>query len=356
MSEKEKFIIWLAQFNLSKKKIQEILELCNSYDISAISNVKGIDKLVKFQDLELMREQSLPSKVDAYFENLEKQNITVLTYISKFYPKKLASLPDSPAYLFCKGDISLLDKFAISIVGSRSPSNYGRIITDDFAGQLAKAGTVIISGLAYGVDSISHRKSLEVGGKTIAVLGGGFNHIYPSEHTDLANEIAKKGLLITEYAPSTVPARFTFVQRNRIIAGLGEGLLITEGNLKSGTRSTKDFALDYGKEVFAIPGSIKSSYSDLPNTLIACGHAKCVLKPQDILDEFDMVYTASKPKVQQTTAQEDIILNLLADGEKDVEFLQENSGFDIKNLNSYLTMLEIRGIIKKLPGNFYTTV
>ena len=143
--------------------------------------------------------------------------------------------------------------------------------------------------------------------------------------------------------------------RNRIIAGLCDGLLITEGSLSSGTRSTKDFALNYGKDVYAIPGSIKSSASDLPNKLIACGHAKCVLSAKDILEEYNLK-SVKKVEVRQTSAQEDIILNLLADGEKDVAYLQENSGFDIKNLNSYLTLLEIRGIIRKLPGNFYAVV
>lgn len=355
MKDIERFLIWLAQFNLSQKKVDEILNACQDYDILAFPKISGLDKYFKFQELEEMRSQANTTAINNYFNSLERQGIQVITGISEFYPEKLKGITNPPSALFCKGDISLLNKFAIAIVGSRTPTNYGRIVTDEFAETLAKNGAVIISGLAYGIDSISHKKALEVGGKTIAVLGSGFNHIYPAEHTALADEIARKGLLISEYCPSAKPAKYSFVERNRIIAGLCDGILIPEASLKSGTRSTKDFALDYGKDVFAIPGSIKNAKSELPNLLISCGHAKCVLSPKTILEEYNIRLKPKTSVVKNTSAQEDIILALLADGEKDVAFLQENSGFDIKNLNSYLTLLEIRGIIRKLPGNFYAT-
>lgn len=356
MTDKEKFMIWLAGFNLTEKKFNEIVKLCNGvYDIFAFGSIRGLDRVLKYEEVDAMRQMASPMAVQTYFDTLEKLNVKVLVKGLAGYPEKLAVLPDAPVALFCKGDVSLLQKFSIAIVGSRSPSNYGRIVTDEFASEIARSGAVVVSGLAYGVDSIAHEKTLEIGGKTIAVLGSGFNYIYPAEHTQLANEIAQKGLLISEYSPSFKATKYTFVARNRIIAGLCDGLLITEGSLSSGTRSTKDFALNYGKDVYAIPGSIKSSASDLPNKLIACGHAKCVLSAKDILEEYNLK-SVKKVEVRQTSAQEDIILNLLADGEKDVAYLQENSGFDIKNLNSYLTLLEIRGIIRKLPGNFYAVV
>lgn len=356
MSDFERFLIWLAQFNLPQKKVDEVLSCCQSFKIEEFSKIQGLDKYFKFQELDGMRKQSEPMTVRNYFVALEKQNISVITPASDSYPEKLKNISSPPSALFCKGDISLLKEISIAIVGSRSPSNYGRIVTDEFAGELAKNGIVVVSGLAYGVDSIAHKKALEVGGKTIAVLGSGFNHIYPAEHTSLAEEIAKKGLLISEYCPSFQATRYSFVERNRIIAGLCNGVLITEAGIKSGTRSTKDFALDFGRDVFAVPGSIKSEKSELPNLLISCGHAKCVLGAKDILEEYKIT---SKPKVKvvkNTSSQEDIILDLLANGEKDVTFLQENSGFDTKNLNTYLTLLEIRGLIKKLPGNFYTAL
>lgn len=356
MEETEKFYIWLSQFGLNNKKFEGVVEVCQS--IEQFACAKGLDKIFKFDELEKMKEAASPIRVRTYFEGLEKQNITVLCKFLPNFPKKLKYLPDCPLFLFCKGDLSLLDMPSLSIVGARSPSNYGRIVTSDLAGQIAKKDIVIVSGLAYGVDSLSHKRALEVGGKTIAVLGGGFNHIYPSEHTSLAGEIAQKGLLVSEYPPHAEPTKYTFIERNRIIAGLGDGVLITEASLKSGTRTTKEFAFDYGKNIYAVPGSIKSELSDLPNKLISCGHAKCVTCAEDILCDYNIKNDIEKPPVQvkQLSAQEEILLDLLADGEKDFNFLQENSGFDVKNLKSYLTILEIRGIIKKLPDGSYAAV
>lgn len=356
MTEKERFMIWLAGFGFGEKKFYEIVDLCEGdFDISHFNRLKLLDKVLKYDEVMSVRERADAVQVRNYFDSLERQNIKVVIKGFDGYPKKLQDLPDAPVALFCKGDISLFDKLAIAIVGSRTPSNYGRIVTEEFAGDIARSGAVVVSGLAYGVDSISHKKTLEVGGKTIAVLGSGFNYIYPSEHNSLADEIAEKGLLISEYPPQTKPGKYTFVARNRIIAGLSDGVLITEGSTTSGTRITKDFALNYGKDVFAIPGSIKSTTSGLPNMLIACGHAKCVLSAKDVLEEYN-VQPVKKVDVKNTSEEEDVLLKLLANGEKDITFLQENSGFDIKNLNTYLTMLEIRGIIRKLPGNFYAAV
>lgn len=365
MSDRESFIVWLSQFGLNGKKIEFLLSACECID--DINRVKGLDKVLKYDELDAMREKTSPMFVRNFFEILDKQNIVVLSKFLPNYPKKLENLKDNPTFLFCKGDLSLLDKPSIAIVGSRKPSNYGRIVCDEFAGTLARKGLVIVSGLAYGIDSISHRKALEVGGKTIAVLGGGFNHIYPSEHTSLADEISRKGLLVSEYFPSTEPSRYTFVERNRIIAGLCDGMLIPEASLTSGTRTTKEFATDYGKDLYAIPGSIKSETSGLPNKLISCGHARCVTSPDDILQDFyslNPVSTGQEKHEQigldlqpENMSYEDkVILELLKSGEKNVEYLQENSGFDIKNLNRCLTLLEIRGLIRKLPGNFYSAI
>ncbi len=356
MKEIEKFLIWLSQFNLPSKKIDEILSVVQSFEISDFSKQQGLDKFLKFQDLEYMRSQSNSLRVREYFDALEKSEIQVLTCVSKEFPEKLKNIPNPPSILFCKGDLSLLNSFSIAVVGTRKPSNYGRTITERITKDLASSGVTIISGLAYGIDSIAHKKTLDMGGKTIAVLGGGFNHIYPPAHTDLSKTISEKGLLISEYPPSVKPQNYMFIERNRIVAGLSSGVLITEGDLKSGTRSTKDFALESGRDVFAVPGNITERTSDLPNLLISCGHAKCVLSAKDILDEYNITEKPKTTKVSDISAQEEIILDLLKNGEKDMVYLQENSGFDVKNLNSYLTFLEIRGLIKKLPGNSYVAI
>lgn len=355
MTDKERFLLWLSQFGFSSKKVEGILSLCHDVKIEEIKDVKGLDTILKYEEVVKLREESSTKSIERYFAALEKHNIKVLSKFLPNFPQKLVLLPDCPAFLFCQGDISLLDKFSVAIVGSRKPSNYGRVVTEEFAGAFAKSGVVVISGLAYGIDSIAHRKTLEEGGKTIAVLGSGLCHIYPSEHTDLAKEIAQKGLLVSEKPPATLPSKYTFIERNRIIAGLSDAVVITEAGLKSGTRTTKEYAMDYGKNIYAVPGSIKSLTSQLPNHLIACGHAKCLTSPEELLSDFELDFSA-KTNFVNLSIEDSTILNLLQTGEKDIAYLQEKSGFDIKKLQTRLTFLEIRGIIKKLPGNFYAAI
>lgn len=360
MREDEKFLVLLSQFELSIKKIDSILN-CLGANISIDSFFKNKEckKLVSEEMYANMQVCASEARMRNYLENLKNAGIVLLTKFSSNYPDKLAFLPDAPYFLFCKGDLSLLKAKSISIVGSRTPSNYGRIMTDRLSEGLAKNGVCIVSGLAYGVDSISHRKALENGGNTIAVLGSGFNNIYPAEHTTLAKEIAEKGLLISEYCPSMKATRYTFPQRNRIIAGLSDGVLITEAGIKSGTVHTKDFALDYGKEVFALPGNANSEKSELPNALIKSGQGQCVTEAEDILNALGIDKFAQpkkKEKACQLGMEEQEIVDLLSDGDKNIEFLSEKSTLNINILNSYLTTLEIRGIIRRMPGGVYSLV
>lgn len=359
MREDEKFLVLLSQFEITNKKIENILAALGD-DIS-IKNFFALESAKKLVGEELyanMQTCASATRLEMYLTNLKNAGITLLTRFSDGYPYKLEVLPDAPYFLFCKGNIDLLKETAISIVGSRTPSNYGRIMTDRFSEGLAKAGVVVVSGLAYGVDSIAHRKALEVGGKTIAVLGSGMNNIYPAEHTSLAKEIAEKGLLISEYCPSMKATRYTFPQRNRIIAGLSDGVLITEAGLKSGTVHTKDFALDYGKDVFALPGNVTSEKSELPNGLIKSGQGQAVTEADDILKfiGFERKEEKKTEKAVKLSFEEQEIVNLLSKGDKDMEFLSKNSTLNINILNSYLTTLEIRGIIRRLPGGVYVLV
>ncbi len=355
MTDEERFLIFISQFNLSLNKINDILNNLDEISIDGFVKARNLDVLLKDENVAHMKESASDRRVSSYFANLKEKDIKVITKFSEDYPEKLLGLDDAPYYLFCKGDLSLLNTKSIGIVGTRTPTNYGRIITDRFAGELAGAGVTIISGLAYGVDSIAHRKALEVGGKTIAVLGSGFNYIYPSEHTALANEIAEKGLLISEYCPSIKATRYTFPQRNRIVAGLSDGILITEAGVKSGTVHTKDFALDYGKTVFAVPGNITSEMSALTNDIIVSGQGQGVVDPKYILEELGISDFAKKPKkVLQLGIIEGKIVEILKNGEKDIDFISENCNLNINSLNSYLTTMEISGIIRRMPGGYYS--
>ncbi len=351
-----KILMFLSYAELPTKKIERVMEIVEEKNIEEIKPL--VDDKEVMNLLSTNEYASLVKKCDdrvfsSYLNNLEKDGIKVVTLEDAEYPDKLRYTDDAPMLLYCKGDLSLLNKDCLSIVGTRMPSNYGRFVTEKFAGALAMAGLVVVSGLAYGVDSISHRKTLEVGGKTIAVLGGGFNHIYPEANTNLANEIAEKGLLVSEYPPFAKPTKYTFPLRNRIIAGLSLGTLITEAGKKSGTIHTKEYALDYGRDVFAVPGNINSLKSELPNSLIRSAQADCVLEPEDILLKYNYNAKKEEKRAVEVNMDEEVIIKLLKDGEKDFDYLAQFSKLPVNILNSCLTTLEIRGLIKRMPSKTF---
>ncbi len=353
MTEKEKLIVFLSRMEVSNKKIEKLLDCLDTFDIDKVLKSKQALDVFSTEEYHNALKNYDRLEFENSLENIKKSGIKILTIYSKEYPHKLVDLPDRPLVLYAKGDLGLLNKKSIAIVGTRMPSNYGKMTTEKFARKLAEAGMVVISGLCYGVDEIAHGNTLDVGGKTIAVVGSGFNNIYPAKNTNLAERIAKEGLLLSEYTPSFTPKRYTFPYRNRIVAGLSDGVLITEAGLKSGTLHTKEFALEYGKDIFAVPGSVYSEKSSLPNELIKSGQAQCVLDAKDILDYYGIDVKRERTKAVQLSFDEKKILDLLADGEKNVDYIAEKTGLSVNILNSCLTTLEIRGLIRKLPAQMY---
>lgn len=357
MKEKRILSIFLSQFDFTSTKMEKIFEfLGDNASLKTFKKAKFPENILKHEEFAKMIPHAEEELIKTYQINLADRGIKITTRFDENFPKKLIDLPESPYILYYMGDLSIANIPSLSIVGTRKPTSYGRFVTEKFARDIASAGIAIISGLAYGVDSIAHRKCLEVGGKTIAVLGGGFDNIYPSDHKDLAMEIAEKGLLISEYRPKMKPAKYSFPSRNRIIAGLGDNVLITEASFKSGTIHTRDYALDYGKEVFAVPGNIDNVNSQLTNDIIRTHHSSCVIEPKDILDEYD-VYLSKTPEIKELsfldielTDEEKIIIENLKKGISNIEELTKSAGISAKNMNRYLTTLEINGIISRLPN------
>ena len=352
MNELQKFCVFLSQFDLTETKCRQIIDSLDDVSVSSFCSHK-FDKSVlseEMKDKMMMKADEILIK--NYVYNLENQEIKLITKYDDEYPEKLKGYSDSPFFLFCKGDLTLLNQKSLAVVGTRKPTSYGKMVTGKLVSDVASKGIVIVSGLAYGVDSIAHRKCLEVGGKTIAVLGSGLNEIYPSEHKSLADEIARKGLLISEYQPNKTATKYTFPQRNRIIAGLGDGVLITEANFKSGTIHTKDYALEYGKNMYAVPGNIDSDQSHLTNDIIKTGQASLVTDANDILKDYNLEKESQQSSMFQLSIDEQKIVSLLEDGMKDIDYLIKNSNLPINNFNSCLTMLEIRGIIERISGGF----
>lgn len=261
---------------------------------------------------------------------------------------RVGELAQPVQQLFYQGEgfLELMNQPLVAIVGSRKVSPYGRSVTIRLSSELARAGVVIVSGLALGVDSIAHQAVLDAGGKTIAVLPSGLDRVYPASHQVLAQRIvAQGGALVTEYpATGELPQKYQFIARNRIIAALSRGVLVTEAAQKSGSLHTADFALELGLEVFAVPGNITSPNSMGTNTLIKNG-ATPVTIAQDILETLGVSPVASAAKYQPANQAEAVILSLLKQDEALPSDLLEASQLDSALFNQTITMLEINGVI-----------
>lgn len=280
-----------------------------------------------------------------------------ITLSTSDVPEKLRNIPGPPKQLFVMGnDVNeLLQRPCVTVVGSRKVSAYGKAVTSGLAGELAKAGLVIISGLAIGVDSLAHKAALDAGGLTIAVLPSGLDKIYPSGHYSLAMQILQQGgALITEYPDGEIAFKDHFIARNRLASGLGDALLVTEAAERSGTLHTANFALEQGKPVLAVPGNITSPTSAGTNNLIKTG-ATPVTSAQDVFIALGLELTNNKREAPRASnPNEQILLDLLFSGISDGTELLENSELEVSLFNQTLTMLEIRGQIRPLGNNRWT--
>lgn len=276
-----------------------------------------------------------------------------LTLSSNDFPDRLKTIHTPPKELFVTGEnlINLLQRPCVTIVGSRRVTTYGKAVTAKLAGDLARAGVVVISGLAIGVDGIAHKAALEAGGISIAVLPSGLDEIYPAHHHQLAMHIVKQGgALVSEYPEGTPAFKWNFVERNRIAAGLCDALLVTEAAQKSGTLHTARFALEQGKDVLAVPGNITSPTSAGTNNLIRTG-ATPITCTEDILHVLGIESFQTKLKPKGDTPEQQVILDLLSTGEDDGGAMLALSRLEVTAYNQALTMLEITGKVRALGSN-----
>lgn len=278
-------------------------------------------------------------------------NVKKLTLTGERLPTSLVNIPSPPKRLFVLGDAGLLEggQPMVAVVGSRKVSTYGRMVTQKFSEDLAGAGVVIVSGLALGVDSIAHKACLDAGGRTVAVLPTGLDNIYPSSHRQLARKIIEQGgALVTEYDDGTAAYKQNFIERNRLVSGLADGVLITEAARKSGTLHTASFALDQGKTVLAVPGPISSPTSEGTNNLLKSG-AVMVTELSDILAALQLDISGAQRQLPLAADEhEQRILDLLSAGHTDSQELIALSRLSTSDFNRTLTMLEITGKIRPL--------
>ncbi len=268
----------------------------------------------------------------------------------EYYPKRLLQIQNPPERLYVEGDKKLLNQDAIAIVGTRNYTKYGEKYASKFARELSQKGISIVSGLARGIDSIAHINSMEQEGKTIAVLGSGFNHIYPEENRYLYQKIIENGgCIVTEYPPETLVDKAKFPKRNRIISGLAMGVLVIEARYRSGTSITAKHAISQHKEVFCIPHPLDTPTGYIPNLLIQQG-AQIVTSGSDILQYYN---EDEKYQGQEVSQEYQEVYNLIGKLPISANNIARMLNIEIARVTEALFMLELDGFIKQLPGNVY---
>lgn len=280
------------------------------------------------------------------------------------YPILLKNIPDPPGILFVHGDPDLLSQWQIALVGSRNPTASGRDTAFDFARFLAEGGLTITSGLALGIDAAAHKGALAVQGKTVAVLGTGLDRVYPAKHREMAHEIASTGALVSEFPLGTAPRAENFPRRNRIISGLSLGTLVVEAALRSGSLITARMAMEQGREVFAIPGSIHNPLVKGCHRLIREG-AKLVETANDIVEELgalagvETTTTRSSPLTDnklEIDGDYQLLFEVLGYDPIEIDVLIERCGLTAEAVSSMLLLLELQGQVESLPGGRYVRV
>ncbi|MGI6705428.1 MAG: DNA-processing protein DprA [Clostridia bacterium] len=359
----EMFWIWLSSIEgIGPKRFYELVGLFGSpVEIWSASSkeLEGLSFLGSKTKSSLISAKK-DEYIEKLFRDLEEKQIRGISRISPYYPQDLSYIFDPPPVLFVKGnqDVLTLPK-NIAIVGSRRCTHYGLEVAEKLACELSQLGITIVSGMARGIDTAAHKGSLAARGATIAVLGCGVDVIYPPENNRVYKDIMNKGVLVSEYLPGTLPLAQHFPARNRIISGMSSGVVVVEAAEKSGAMITVDFALEQGREVFAVPGNINSKYSVGPNRLLKEG-ARLVTDVYDIMEELNW---GSRETIQKNESQNEVlqldlfehgIVELLEGGDLTYDDLVNKTGFPIQKLNSLLTMLELRGIIKQLPGKIFS--
>jgi len=305
-------------------------------------------------------------------DRIKATGTTLVPVTDPVYPEKLRGILDPPTLLFCRGDLALLASISVAVVGTRKPTPYGMAVAEKLSGDLATLGVGIISGMARGIDTAAHQGALRAGGKTIAVFGCGVDMVYPSENRKLYDEIAARGLMVSEFPMGAPAFPQNFPIRNRIVSGMSSGVLVVEGAQYSGSAITARLAMDQGRDVFAVPGNITSKLSWAPNLLIRQG-AKLVMDAQDIVselppDERFRLQTIEKEQKGDLAQQllplgpnaplgRAILESLLIEKPTHIDGLLDSlENYSSSEIIAALFELELLGLVKQLPGKHFVKV
>lgn len=321
--------------------------------------------------VEVFREIGLPKRVvenlakirdevnlEKLYESVFQSGAAVITLLDEDYPALLKEIDQAPPVLYIKGNITKEDEFAVAMVGTRRVTAYGQQVTRDTSTFLAAHGITIVSGLARGVDALAHQHALQAGGRTIAVLGSGVDVIYPPEHRILAEEIIENGALVSDYPLGTKPEGSNFPPRNRIISGLSLATVVIEAGERSGALITSEFALEQGRDVFAVPGNVFSPASRGPNRLIQNG-AFAMVSPHDILNALDLSQIEDYKDARQllpADTTEMKILKILNYEPIHIDEICNTVGLPVEKVSACLTLMELKGMVLHVGGMRYAAV
>lgn len=363
VEEKEFFLGWQMLMPGAAKRVWHIIECFGSPADAWRSTEKQLAAVGGFtaegaRELVLRRRGINP---EAELLLMEKKGVRYVHYGDPAYPGALKNIFDPPLGLFVSGKFFHIEH-AVALVGTRKPTRYGLAVAEKLAGDLALTGVTVVSGMARGIDTAAHRGALAAGGRTVAVLGCGVDIVYPVENLRLMQDIADTGAVVSEFFLGMRPQPWHFPVRNRIISGLSGGVVIVEAAERSGALITADFALDQGREVFAVPGNITSEMSRGPNRLIKQG-AVPVETAGDILEAMGLERLFKEEELRRTdsraapgvklTAEEEIIRKLLSAEPSTLDGLVDGSGLSVQKVLAALTFLEIKGLTRQLPGKIY---
>lgn len=341
--------------NLSENTLREIFSCFKPISNLFTTPLRELDKLEDKKLLTAIKETAEKS-VEAEISILQKLNIIVITLEETEYPITLKELPDAPPVLYMRGKILEEDNQSIAIIGSRTPTHYGKLITEMFAKEFVMAGVTVVSGLARGIDSYAHRGALDAKGRTIAVIGSGIDVMYPPENRDLFNKVCENGAVISEFPLGTQPWAGNFLARNRIISGLAKAVVVIEAGLQSGVFSTVEWAIKQGKEVFAVPGNITSETSKGTNKLIKDG-AIPATSAKDVLEYLGILPIVPDTKKLELTEEETSLFNALSYEPIHLDKLSITLNFPVQKTLSLLLSLELKGIVRQMPGrNFVKNI
>jgi len=361
----EEIFYWLALSlipGIGSVLIQRLLDRFKTPEAVFLAPMK---ELVKIEGLGKklvgeIQKGPLEKMVERELSLLKEVGGKIVTIKDDDYPNRLKDIYDPPALLYVRGELRREDELAVAIVGSRKTSPYGRWITEKIGQDLARHGVTVVSGMARGIDSVAHKGALQGGGRTIAVLGCGVDVIYPSENRNLFHEIIEHGAILSEFPMGSPPEGGHFPRRNRIISGLSIGAVIVQASAVSGSLITARYALEQGRDVFAVPGNVGAEGSRGTNQLIKQG-AKLVESSEDILEEILPQYSRERETplrgetpVPNLTEEEGVLYRLLGETPLHIDAIIRESKWDPGKVSSLLLNLELKGLISQWPGKCFS--